>query len=157
MDTDKTAQAKIDKPQEFFTDPLEVVIDPGLSKDQKIEVLDTLEQDARQLSEATNEGMAGGAPNQLHDILDAKDALELSPTALAYALVHKDLHDQRKTAEGGATRAAAEHAIVALHTVAKAGEATAALATHGAVADDTPAAGSVAEAEAERAMERLDP
>ena len=157
MDTDKTAQAKIDKPNEFFADPLEVVIDPGLSKDQKIDVLNGLEQDARQLAEAANEGMGGGAPNQLHDILGAKDALELSPKEVAYALVHKDLHDQRKTAEGGATRVAAENALVALHTVAKAGEATVALATHGAVPDGAAAAGSAAEAEIEHAMERLDP
>lgn len=157
MDPDKTAQAKIDKPQEFFADPLEVVIDPGLSKVQKIEVLDGLEQDARQLADAATEGMTGGAPNLLHDVLDAKDALELSPKAVAYALVHKDLHDQRKTAEDGTTRAAAEHALVALHGVAKAGEATAALAAHGAVPDASPTAGSAAEAETERAMERLDP
>lgn len=157
MDTDKTTQAKIDKPQAFFTDPLEVVIDPDLSKDQKREVLDTLEQDARQLAEATNEGMAGCAPNPLHDILDAKDSLDLHPTALAYTLVHKDLQDQHKTAADDATRAAAKHALVALDTVAKSGAATAALATHGAVADPNPAAGSAAEAETERAMERLDP
>ena len=157
MDIDKTAQAKIDKPQEFFHDPLEVVIDPDLSKDQKREVLGTLEQDARQLAEAANEGMAGGAPNPLHDILDAKDSLELHPTALAYALVHKDLYDQHKTAADDTTRAAAKHALVALDTLAKSGAATAALATHGAVADPTPVPGSTAEADAERAMERLDP
>ena len=157
MDTDKTIQAKIDKPHEFFNEPLEVVIDPGLSKDQKKEALDSLEQDARQMATAAAEGMTGGEPTKLHEVLDAKDSLDLHPTAVAYSLVQKDLHAQRSAAEGGPARAAAEHALVALDAAAKAGAAPVVTAAHGATADDIPIAGSTQEAETERAMEALDP
>jgi hypothetical protein len=75
-------QAKIDekvqKPATHFDEPHEVVADPSLSKPQKVKALDTLEQDARQLSEASAEGMAGGERTKLHEVLKAKDKLILS-------------------------------------------------------------------------------
>jgi hypothetical protein len=67
------------KPLTHFDEPLHVVTDASLSKDQKAEALDTLEQDARQLAEASSEGMTGGERNKLHDVLIAKDALALPP------------------------------------------------------------------------------
>ena len=55
-----TEQAKIDdKMQDPAADvdrPHEVVVDSSLSKSQKVKALDALEQDARQLSEASAEG-----------------------------------------------------------------------------------------------------
>jgi len=51
-------------------------VDPSLSKARKVEALDVLEQDARQLAEATSEGMSGGERNKLHDVLVAKKTLE---------------------------------------------------------------------------------
>jgi hypothetical protein len=72
-------QAKIDekvqKPATHFDEPQEVVADSSLSKPQKVKALDTLEQDARQLSEASAEGMAGGERTKLHEVLKAKDTL----------------------------------------------------------------------------------
>ena len=76
-----TEQAKIDdkvqKPAAHFDQPHEVVVDPSLSKPQKVKALDTLEQDARQLSEASAEGMAGGERSKLHEVLEAKSRLTL--------------------------------------------------------------------------------
>ena len=74
-----TQQAKIDakvqKPANHFDEPRQVVADPSLTKPEKAKALDTLEQDARQLSEAASEGMAGGERTKLHDVLKAKDKL----------------------------------------------------------------------------------
>ena len=64
--------------------PRDVVADASLSKDQKVEALDTLEQDARQMSEAASEGMAGGERNKLREVLEAKDTLALQPLNEAY-------------------------------------------------------------------------
>jgi hypothetical protein len=52
-----------------------VVIDLALSQEQKKEAIDVLEQDARQLSVASAEGMTGGEPTNLQDVLDAKNSL----------------------------------------------------------------------------------
>lgn len=76
-------QAKIDekgqKPAAHFDEPHEVVADSSLSKPQKVKALDALEQDARQLSEASAEGMAGGERTKLHEVLKAKDAVAPPP------------------------------------------------------------------------------
>jgi len=52
-----------------------------LSKAKKVEALDALEQDARQLAEASSEGMAGGERNKLHEVLIAKGRLGAPPAA----------------------------------------------------------------------------
>ena len=77
-------QAKSDgdvrKPSTHFDEPHQVV-ESALSKAKKVETLDALEQDARQLAEASSEGMAGGARNKLHEVLIAKDRLGAPPAA----------------------------------------------------------------------------
>jgi hypothetical protein len=90
--TDTNPVPKIEQPATHFTGPHEVVVDPALSPDEKGRALDTLEQDARQLAEASNEGMAGGEATGLREVLRAKDALELTPIAQAYRVVMQDLH-----------------------------------------------------------------
>lgn len=70
---------KVQKPATHFDQPHEVVVDPTLSKSQKVKALDTLEQDARQLSEASAEGMTGGERTKLHEVLKAKDTLTAPP------------------------------------------------------------------------------
>jgi hypothetical protein len=50
----------------------EVVVDPKLSSGEKQQILGNLEQDARLLDTATAEGMTGGEPSNLHQVLDAK-------------------------------------------------------------------------------------
>ena len=48
----------------------------SLPLDQKIKTLDTLEQDARQLADASSEGMGGGERGKLHEVLIAGKALD---------------------------------------------------------------------------------
>jgi len=79
MNEQAKSDPKVGKAPAHFDEPHEVV-DSSLSKVQKVEVLDTLEQDARQLAEASSEGMAGGERNKLHDVLVSKDKLALHTT-----------------------------------------------------------------------------
>lgn len=77
---DMTNQAKNDekvqKPSTHYDEPHEVVSDSSLSLDQKIKTLDALEQDARQLADASSEGMDGGERGKLHEVLVAGKALD---------------------------------------------------------------------------------
>jgi len=95
----------------------QVVGDPALSKEQKKDALDILEQDARQLSVASAEGMTGGEPTGLHEVLDAKDSLELPPTAYAYHLVRKDLMSRLDADPSGDARVLIEQALLALEAL----------------------------------------
>ncbi len=56
--------------------PHEVAADPKLSPEKKGKVLDSLELDARLLDTATAEGMGGGEPSNLKQVLDAKQKVE---------------------------------------------------------------------------------
>jgi hypothetical protein len=76
MDSKETRQAEVEKPPAHFDDPHHVVADSNLSKQEKVEALEALEQDARLLSTATEEGMTGGEHSKLSDLLNAKRALE---------------------------------------------------------------------------------
>ncbi len=139
-----TTQDKIDKPHVFFAAPSEVTIDPALSKDEKIEVLGVLEQDARQLAQASDEGMTGGERCGLRDVLDAQAALEMSPVAYAYDLVLGDLRARMKADTAGHGWAVLEHALSALEAANKPSMPMA--------VDD-----AAAEIEDEIAREKLDP
>jgi hypothetical protein len=75
------SDAKVQKPSTHYDEPHEVVADSSLSKAQKVEALNTLEQDARQLAEASSEGMSGGERNKLHDVLIAEDVVASPPVA----------------------------------------------------------------------------
>ena len=79
MNEKTKSDEKVQKPS-HFDEPYEVVKDPSLSKAGKVEALDVLEQDARQLAEATSEGMSGGERNKLHEVLIAKKTLDLPRT-----------------------------------------------------------------------------
>jgi hypothetical protein len=81
MSEQAKSAVKVRKPSTYYEEPHEVVVDSSLSKAQKIEALDTLEQDARQLAEASSEGMGGGERNKLHDVLIAEEMLALPPVA----------------------------------------------------------------------------
>ena len=83
MNTNNASQDKIVKPHANFETPHEVVADPALLKQGKVEALDAVEQDARLLATASAEGITGGEPSNLHEVLDAKEALELPPPAYA--------------------------------------------------------------------------
>jgi hypothetical protein len=75
MASEEARQAKTDKPHQHFDEPEQVVSDPALSDQDKAEALETLEQDARLLAKATEEGMAGGERSKLREVLSAKKAL----------------------------------------------------------------------------------
>ncbi len=117
MDKIDPKEDKIEKPHAFFVEAHDVVIDPDLSKAQKTNILETLEQDARQMSAASNEGMAGGELANLHDVLEAKDSLGLPPIAHAYDLVVKDLRSRMKTELPNDSRALIELGLTAMEAV----------------------------------------
>jgi hypothetical protein len=100
-----------------FDMPNLVVADPALSKSEKSAVLDEMEQDALQMATAANEGMAGGEPTALAEVLQAKEALELPPTDFAYGLVLKDLEAKRRAGVGDVALLA--QTIVALEILRK--------------------------------------
>ena len=147
MDEEIASQAKIEKPYAFFAEPGEVVTDPGLSRAEKVQALDSLEQDSRQMAVASAEGMSGGEPNKLQEVLDAQDALDLPPSAYAYRVVSHDLRDRLTGALPRDERAAIELAYTALTALEK----TSLLAS----ATTTP--DPVTEIEDEIAREKLDP
>lgn len=73
--TSSGASERVQKPSTHFDVPDDVVTDRRLSDEQKRVALETLEQDARQLSDATAEGMVGGERSNLDEVLDAKAKL----------------------------------------------------------------------------------
>jgi hypothetical protein len=84
--------AKVDNPATAFARPVDVVNDPKLSKGEKVEALDTWEQDARQLMTASNEGMPGPAEgldsddhHQMGQVVRAKETIGARPN-------HKPAH-----------------------------------------------------------------
>ena len=106
---------KIEHPQTHFDHPGEVVIDPQLSKDEKLQVLGEMEQDARQLSAAAAEGMTGGQGGSgLPDVLAAKDALELPPFDRAVSVVLQSLRAKLQSTPEGETRLLITRAIEAV-------------------------------------------
>ena len=69
---------KLNRPDAHFAEAEDVLTDRLLSVDEKSEVLDSLELDARLLETAASEGMSGGELNKLYEVLQAKDHLALS-------------------------------------------------------------------------------
>lgn len=157
MADQETSAAKLAKPHAFFAEPHDVLTDPALSKEQKTEILATLEQDARQLVAASDEGMTGGELGKLHDVLVATNTLALPPVAHAYDLVLNDLRSRLKAEASGDARTVIQLALTAVEA------ATASLASHTATAsaDAIRTASAKASFDAgiadEIAREKLDP
>ena len=105
---------KTERPHAHFDAPHEVVIDPELSKKQKVEALDSLEQDARQLAIASSEGMSEGEAIGLQEVLHARSVLALPPLSIAYEVVLQDLHRKLLSSSDGEIRAVIQQAITAL-------------------------------------------
>jgi hypothetical protein len=114
MSAQSKGDLKAQKASANFKHPREVVVDSSLSPSQKTKALDTLEQDARQLAEATSEGMGGGEHNKLHDVLVAKDMLAVPPVSGAYEVVVQDLRAWQRSETGIASQALLKEAISAL-------------------------------------------
>src|SRR4051812_2450543 len=88
---DSGAQHKVEHPHAHFETPAQVVVDPVLSKDDKVRALEAMEQDAKQMALAASEGMDGGERAELDDVLAAKGALDLPPFDLAVTAVVQTL------------------------------------------------------------------
>lgn len=108
------AQHKVEQPHDHFAGPAEVVVDPALSKDDKVRVLEAMEQDARQMAVASDEGMDGGEGTALAEVLAAKDTLELPPFDLAVSAVIQTLRSRLPEVSGTDTHALICSAIEAL-------------------------------------------
>jgi hypothetical protein len=141
-----TEDEKAARPHAHFDEPMAVVDDDALTKSQKGEALDALEQDARQMAAATSEGMGGGEGGGLHKVLTAKAALSLPPIEHAYDMVLRDLQSRAAREPQGAARALLDRAVSALAAVA-------------GLSPPAPgqAAAAAEEVAEELARERLDP
>ncbi len=157
MGKDDTTEEPTGRQHAKLDESHDVLADSALSKDQKGEILDGLEQDARQLSVATAEGMAGGEPSQLQDILDAKASLESSPTAHAYAVVLQDLHARLTVDVTDEARGVVEQAVTALGAVARLPGSDTRSACPDPAQGGQPMPGSASEMDDEIAREQLDP
>lgn len=77
--TEKGGSLNLDKalldPGSMFPGPEEVRDHPGLTCEQKIEILRRWAYDASELALAEEEGMLGGEPSQLAQILSVLDVL----------------------------------------------------------------------------------
>jgi hypothetical protein len=77
-DPDRYQQALLD-PTSVYGSPQAVVDDARLTREQKIEVLRRWQYDADGLAVAEEEGMTGGEPSRLQQVLGALEALGASP------------------------------------------------------------------------------
>jgi hypothetical protein len=111
---DEILSAKVTPQRTTVVHPAHMVVDPTLSKDQKVRALEAMEEDARQLSTATAEGMGGGEPTQLNEVLVAKNTLGLLPNKLAFAVVAECLRARLSEATGTQAHAVIAHAIEAV-------------------------------------------
>ena len=69
--------ARLD-PGAVFTSPEELCESPGLSREQKVDLLQRWAEDARELDVAESEGMGGGETSLFARILSALDSLGVS-------------------------------------------------------------------------------
>lgn len=67
-------------PSKFFTSPKDVLLDPKISRSNKIDILRQWEVDARLLSTAEEENMAQGESSHLSAVVSALIALDALPT-----------------------------------------------------------------------------
>ena len=67
--------AKLD-PARFYRDPTDVVRDRRLTDEERLEILSAWERDARALSVAADENMAGGEPSKLSQVVEARIKVE---------------------------------------------------------------------------------
>lgn len=108
------ATDRVEHPHAHYEHPEEVVVDPLLSKEEKLRALEAMEQDAKQLSTAAAEGMAGDQGSGLHEVLDAKQALEMPPFDLAVSVVLQGLRARLSSTEGTEAHALIARAIESL-------------------------------------------
>jgi hypothetical protein len=149
-----SAQAKVEHPANEYSDPSEVVADPALSTHEKLAALNALEQDARQLATASEEGMSGGEETKLRRVLQAKRSLELPTPEVAFAVVSQFFEDELRETVG--TEA---HTLVvqAMDAITAARDAIEERGKTPAPPPGAPEPGSTDELEEELEKEKLDP
>jgi hypothetical protein len=149
-----SARTKVEHPAKVYSEPKEVVADSSLSAQEKRVVLDTMEQDARQLATASAEGMSGGEETKLHGVLQAKRALEPPSVDAAFRVVLRAFEQQLRETLGTDTHAVITRAIDAINAAreAMAGRVNAPTPPPGA-----PLPGSREELREELDKEKLDP
>jgi hypothetical protein len=150
----RKSTAKVNHPHNAFEHPAQVVADPDLSKDEKRRALAALEQDARQLSVASGEGMEGGESAGLRDVLLAKKTLDLPPSDLAFAVVLQTFESKLAKAQGTDVHPVIANAIDAIRSARTAIER---LEQAPSVPSGAAKPGSGQELEEELAKEKLDP
>lgn len=148
--TDKR-RTKAESPHSQFKSSAGVVADPALSKNEKLEALGNLEQDAKQLSVASNEGMTGGEMSQLQEVMKAKEVLERTPMQHAYALVLQDLRAIQAVSPRDGMQTLADHGVEVLLAIQRVKSNK----DRGQLEISRP--GFEAEAATEEALEKLDP
>ncbi len=136
------------------SDPMKLAADPTMSKDEKLDALESLEQDAKQLAVAADEGMSGGEQTNLRTVLEAKRALDPPPVEIAFAVVAREFEEQLRQTLG--TQA---HAVIsaAIEAVDAARRAIAERAKAPSPPPGVPAPGSAGELREELDKEKLDP
>jgi hypothetical protein len=147
-------EEKLAHPAKEFSNPREVLADRSLSTSEKQAALNSLEQDARQLAVATAEGMSGGEPTKLRNVLEAERSLESPSPDHAFAVVLQALEEQRDKARGTDTDVLMTRAIEAIN------DAREAITRQMAAPRPPPGApgpGSKQELEEELDKEKLDP
>ena len=70
-------------PTRFYARPSEVVTDERLTREEKLTILQAWELEARALAVAAEENMAGGEPDRLHQVVQARIKLGRTTTSAA--------------------------------------------------------------------------
>ena len=68
--------SKVESPSQHFERPKDVLRDPSLDTGEKKAVLETWATDAEALQRAEDEGMGGGEPSKMIDVVSAKKDLD---------------------------------------------------------------------------------
>ncbi len=149
-----TTREKVEHPARTFSDPMDVVADPGLSAQQKMRALESMEQDARQLAVASAEGMDGGEETKLRNVLEAERSLEAPSPDEAFTVVLRTFEGRLQDTLGTETHQLIE---IAIDAIKSAREAIARQSEMPAPPPGAPRPGSTEELAEELAKEKLDP
>ena len=63
-------------PARFYRVPADVARDRRFSDEERLQILEAWERDARALSVASDEGMTGGEPTRLREVVEARNEIE---------------------------------------------------------------------------------
>jgi hypothetical protein len=152
--TNPSTEEKLAHPAKEFSNPREVLTDRSLATPEKQAALNSLEQDARQLAVASAEGMAGGEPTKLRNVLEAERSVEPPSADRAFSVVLQTFEEQRDKARGTDTDVLITRAIEAINEAREAITRQMAAPTP---PPGAPAPGSEAELDEEINKEKLDP